>query len=48
MSTTANGLRGQYPPSITDRTTTSFKVFVSLENDTVLLEPTILWSLNML
>ncbi len=48
MSTTSDGFRGQYPPSITDRTTTSFKVRVSVENDGILLEPTVLWSLNML
>jgi len=48
MSTTTDGFRGQYPPSITDRTTTSFKVKVSVENDGILLEPTVLWALNML
>ena len=48
MSTTTNGFRGLYPPSITDRTTTSFKVNTNVENDGILLEPTVLWSLNML
>lgn len=48
MCLDALGMKGQYPPSITDRTTTSFKVRPCIENDTILEQPTILWSLNML
>ena len=48
MNTTDHGFKGQYPPSITNRTTTSFKIRLDIENDGILLDSDVIWSLNML
>ena len=47
MSKSQYGFRGQYPPSIIDRTSTSFKVAVALENDSILTEPDVEWLLTV-